>query len=150
MSKGVKLGSMANTSALQQAIEWVRRDLGEQYQTVFTKSSVRLQTGGRHTFNAVAADGSLVATVTNHSGVTSGGKRPVGKIKSAIADLYWLSLVDAPQRSLVVTNRDFLIILEFELKGALTEGLSLVHVELPADLAAAVASVSKAASDEMH
>lgn len=141
---------MANTAPLQQAIEWVRRDLGERHKTVFTKAPVHLRTGGIHTFNAVATDGSLVATVTNHSGVTSGGKKPVGKIKSAIADLYWLSLVDAPQRSLVVTNHDFLTILEIELKGALVERLSLVHVELPADLAADVARVSRAASDEMH
>ena len=117
---------MANTTALQQAIEWVRRDLGERHKTVFTKSPIHLRTGGIHTFNAVAKDGSLVATVTNHSGVTSGGKKPVGKIESAIADLYWPSLVDAPQRSLVVTNHDFFTILEVELEGALVERLSLV------------------------
>jgi hypothetical protein len=150
MASGWEAGGMANTAALQQAIEWVRGDLGDRHHTSFTKSRVRLRTGGVHTFNAVGADGSVVATVTNHSGATSGGKKPVGKIKSAIAELYWLSLVDAPLRLLVMTNRDFPAILESELDGALVERLSLVHVALPVDLANAVAGVSKAASDEMR
>ena len=141
---------MANTAAMQQAIEWVRGDLQRRHNTTFTKSPVRLRTGGFHTFNAVASDLSVVAMVTNHSGVTSGGKKPVGKVKSAIADLYWLSIVDAPQRFLVVTNRDFLTILETELEGALVDGLALGHVDLPTDLANAVAGVSAAASEEMR
>lgn len=141
---------MANTSALQQAIEWVRGELAGRYQTSFTKTQVRLRTGGTHTFNAVAADHSVVATITNHSGTTSGGKKPVGKVKSAIADLYWLSLVNAPTRLLVVTHRGFHQIIQTELDGALPEGLSIVPIDLPADLAEAVAQVSKAASDEMR
>ena len=140
---------MANTAALQEAIDWVRGELGRRHDTTFTKSPVRLRTGGLHTFNAVARDRSVVATVTNHSGATSGGKKPVGKVKSATADLYWLSLVDAPVRLLVVTNRGFLRIIESELHGALAEGLSIVHIDLPAELASAVAKVSKAASEEM-
>jgi hypothetical protein len=141
---------MANTAALQGAIEWVRGELERRHQRTFAKSPVDLRTGGVHTFNAVASDRSVVATITNHSGLTSGGKKPVGKIKSAIADLYWLSVVDAPQRFLVLTNRDFHSILDKELKGGLAEGLSLVHLELPADLANAVAGVSRAASEEMR
>src|SRR4051812_27914452 len=132
---------MANTATLQQAIDWVRGELGRRHHTTFSRPQVRLPTGGVRTFNAVAADGNVVATDTKHSGSTSGGKKPVGKIKSAIADLYWLSLVEASQRILVVTNRSFLRFLEAELDGALVEGLSVVHVELPVDLANAVAEV---------
>lgn len=92
----------------------------------------------------------VLATITNHSALTSGGKKPVGKIKSAIADLYWLSVVDAPVRFLVLTNRDVLSMLEAELKGALVEHFSPVHIALPDERAKSVAGVSRAASEEMR
>lgn len=141
---------MANTSALQEAIQWVRDDLERQFGSVFAKSKVRLRTGGARTFNAVAANGLVVASVMNASGATSGGKKPVGKIRGAIAELYYLSLVDAPSRLLVVTSLDFLRYLEREMEGALVEGLKILHVQLPARLAEAVAEVREAASDEMR
>jgi hypothetical protein len=144
-----RLPTMANTTALQAAIEWARETLAAEHRTQFSKRPVHLRTGGTHTFNAVAADGRIVATVMNSSGATSGGKKPTGKIRGAIAELYFLSLVVAPSRILVVTNASFLSYLEQQLEGALTEGLSLVHLELPPDLAAAVAAVSQSASDEM-
>lgn len=141
---------MANTSALQEAIQWVRDDLERQFGSVFAKSRVQLRTGGSRTFNAVAADGLVVASVMNASGATSGGKKPVGKIRGAVAELYYLSLVDAPHRLLVVTSSDFLKYLDREMDGALAEGLQIVHVKLPARLAQAVAEVREAASEEMR
>ena len=116
----------------------------------FEKRKVELETGGWRTFNAVGADASVVATVMNSSGATSGGKKPVGKIRGAIAELYFLSLVAAPHRMLVTTNRSFLTFLEHDLDGALAAGLELVHVALPPDLAAAVARVNEIASEEMN
>ena len=141
--------AMANTSALQAAIEWVRSDLAARTGVAFVKARVRFTIGGTWTFNAVAADKSVVATVMNSSGATSGGKKPVGKLRGAIAELYFLSLVEAPRRALVVTNRNFLQYLERELEGALSDGLEILLITLPEDLAAAVAGVTEAASDEM-
>lgn len=140
---------MANTADLQEAIDWVRGELGHRYQVPFEKRRVQLRTGGAHTFNAVAIDGCVIATVTNSSGATSGGKKPVGKIRGAIAELYFLSLVDAAERLLFATDRDFLTYLERELEGAVTEGIALRHMALPADLAMRVASVTTSASEEM-
>ena len=140
---------MANTAALQEAIDWARGELGRRYAVPFDKSTVRLRTGGQRSFNAVAGDGSIVATVLNSSGATSGGKKPVGKIRSAIAELYFLSLTDAPQRLLVATNAEFLEYLENATAGALVDGVRLEHVQLPAELAARVADVTTAASREM-
>ena len=116
----------------------------------FEKRKVELETGGWRTFNAVGADASVVATVMNSSGAPSGGKKPVGKIRGAIAELYFLSLVAAPHRMLVTTNRSFMTFLEHELDGALAAGLELVYVALPPELAAAVARVNEIASQEMN
>jgi hypothetical protein len=140
---------MANTAALQEAIDWVRGELGCEYDVAFGKREMRLRTGRMRSFNAAASDGSVVATVMNSSGMTSGGKKPVGKIKGAIAEVYFLSLVDARQRLLVVTNASFVAYLQHELDGALVEGVQLRHLALPADLAARVAKVTSTASAEM-
>ena len=140
---------MANTAALQDAIEWVRGELAREYSVPFGKSTVRLRTGGKRSFNAVSSDGRIIATVLNSSGATSGGKKPSGKIRYAIAELYFLSLADAPQRLLVATNAEFLKYLENETADALVEGVRLAHIPLPADLAARVAEVTTAASREM-
>ena len=140
---------MANTSALQEAIHWVRGELGRIHTQSFDKREVRLRTGANRSFNAVSADGRLVATVMNSSGLTSGGKKPVGKIRGAIAEVYFLSLVDATHRLLVATDSSFFAILEQELDGALVEGVELFHLPLPAALAAKVADVTAAASTEI-
>lgn len=140
---------MANTAALQEAIGWARGDLERQYGILFTKRAVRLRTGGRRSFNAVASDASIVATVLNSSGATSGGKKPVGKLRYAIAELYFLSLVECPHRLLVLTNAEFLGYLSDEIAGALVDGIELVHLPLPPLLAGRVAQVTTAASDEM-
>src|SRR5689334_14604838 len=99
---------MANTTALQEAFEWVRGQLSAEYGQEFAKRLVPLRTGGSHTFNAVAHNRSVVATVMNSSGATSGGKKPVGKIRGGLAELYYLSLVDAPVRLLILTDKEFL------------------------------------------
>lgn len=140
---------MANTVALQEAIDWARGELERTHGLLFAKRTVRLHTGGTRSFNAVASDGSVVATVLNSSGATSGGKKPVGKLRYAIAELYFLSLVDCPQRLLVVTNAEFLGYLSKEIAGALVDGIELVHLPLPPLLAGRVAQVTAAASEEM-
>jgi hypothetical protein len=63
----------------------------------------------------------------NSSGATSGGKKPVGKLQAAIAELYWLWLVDADHRVLVLTNREFFAFLQSELHGSFADGLAVEH-----------------------
>ncbi len=140
---------MANTAILQRSFEWVRSELAREFNVGFEKKAVSLHTGGTHTFNAVAADRTVIATIMNSGGATSGGKKPVGKIRGALAELYFLALVQSERRMLVTTNPDFHELLTTAVRGALFPGLELKHVPLPADLAAAVANVTKAASEEM-
>jgi hypothetical protein len=140
---------VANTAALQEAFDWIRQELGRRHGGNFAKRTVALRTGGTKTFNAVAEDRSLVATIINASGRTSGGKKPVGKIRGAIADLYFLGLAQTSGRQLIVTNPEFYSILTTELEGAIDPSVTLVHMALPAELAARVAAVTDAASQEM-
>lgn len=140
---------MANTTPLQEAFEWVRGELAKEKGQAFSKRTVSLRTGGKHKFNAVSSDGAVVATVMNSSGATATGKRPSGKIRGALAELYYLTLAVAGVRLLVVTNADFLAYLQAELDGALPSEITLRHIQLPDELSARVWEVTSAASAEM-
>lgn len=134
---------------MQEAIGWVRGALAAERGLAVARRSMTLTTGGSRSFNAVTANGSLVATVMNSSGATSGGKKPIGKIRGAIAEMYHLSLVVAPDRQLIVTNAEFHGYLLRELDGALAPGIQLRHLPLLPDLARRVAGVTADASNEM-
>jgi hypothetical protein len=65
-----------------------QRGLARASVTEFSKASVPLVTGGSRTFNAVAADRSVVATVMNSSEPTSGGKKALpGDLAVAVAQI---------------------------------------------------------------
>lgn len=141
---------MANTNYLKRTVEdYVRVQLEREFGVPFRAAVLQLTTGGTHEFDAVSQDGRVVAGIKAASGKTSGGRIPVGKIKSAIAELYFLSLVPAARRILVLTNPEFYQILSTRLQGRLAEGLELKLLELPSDIQAQVDRVRRDASLEV-
>ncbi len=141
---------MANTRYLTTVVEeHVRRALGDRHGVVFEKRRLPLTTGGLHEFDAVAADGSIVASIKTASGLTAGGKVPSGKIKDSVAELYFLSLVDAPVRLLVLTTPAFYEILMRHVAGKLAPGIEIVCEVLPPDVQAEVDSVQRTSSNEI-
>jgi hypothetical protein len=96
---------VANTRYLRTVVEdYVRGALHDEYGKDFAPKFLRLLPGGRHEFDAVSEDGTVVASVKSASGLTSGGRVPSGKLKDCIAELYFLSLVEARERLLVLTT----------------------------------------------
>ena len=141
---------MADTTYLTNAVEeFVRARLAETFGQKFESRRLPLLTGGTHQFDAVSEYFTVVAGIKASSGRTSGGKLPVGKIKSAIAELYYLSLVSAHRRILVLTDPEFHEILTKRLHRALAPGLELMLIELPADIQAKVDLVQSQASREV-
>jgi hypothetical protein len=139
---------MANTTFLAGEVEkFVRAELAKNYRQPFTKKFLALQPGGKHEFDAVSEDGSIVASIKAHSGLTSGGKLP--SILACIAELYYLTLADAPTRLLVLTNPQFFEIFKRKTLGAVTGGVSIELIPLPAEMQAKVDVVVKEASREM-
>jgi len=140
---------MADTSDLEVAFDWTRQELGRRFGVTFSKTHASLRQGTQRKFNAVSSDGSIVATISHSSGPTSGKKNPTGKIHTAVASLYFLSQVRAQRRILVLTDPELNRLVQNEVDGALGEGLEILHIPLPPELAAKVRAVTSRASDEM-
>jgi hypothetical protein len=141
---------MANTSYLKNVVEpHIRTVLADRHGVAFTAQFLELRSGGRHEFDAVSSDGRVIASIKSASGLTSGRKKPSGKIKDCIAELYYLSLVDAPERVLVLTTPAFYDIFAKDMLGKVAEGITIECIPLPPDMQAEVDKVVKAASDEV-
>lgn len=141
---------MADTTYLKHAVEtFVRGRLAEEYGSPFASRVLTLVTGGTHEFDAVSDDGRVVAAIKSASGRTSGSRVPSGKIKDAEAELYYLSLVSAPVRLLVLTNSEFHGILTRRLSGRLAPGISLKLIPLPVQIQQEVTRVQTSASREV-
>jgi hypothetical protein len=72
---------------------------------------------------------------------TAGGNLPSGKIADSIAELYFLSLIEAPRRMLMLTTLEFHKILCRKLEGKVASGLEIVCESLPPDVQAEVEAV---------
>lgn len=141
---------MANTRYLRVQVEkYVREQLTKRFGQPFHAKVLQLVTGGDHEFDAVSDDGAIVATVKAASGLTSGGKIPQGKINTAVAELYFLSLVEAQMRMLVLTTPAFHSILARRMRGRLASGIEIECIPLPATMQAEYDRVILAASKEM-
>ncbi|MEO5679491.1 MAG: hypothetical protein ABIS47_07480 [Acidimicrobiales bacterium] len=141
---------MANTAILRSKVEPVIRGLLEaEFGQPFSSQILTLPAGARREFDAVSSDGTVVVAIKTSSGLTSGGNLPGGKINSCITDLYYLSLLDAPIRRLVLTNPEFYEIFRHRMQGAQAPGISVVLMPLDPKLQAEVDAVILQASREM-
>jgi hypothetical protein len=142
--------TMANTMLLRRDVEdYVRGVLVERHHQAFEARRMRLRSGGTHEFDAVSADRRIVVSIKSASGLTAAGKNPSGKIKDCIAELYFLSLVDAPVRALILTTPEFHQLFVKQMVGAVAEGLRVECCPLPAELQEQVNEVVRQASVEV-
>ena len=141
---------MADTSYLRYTVEpWIREQLQGTYRQTFTSQVLELRTGGRREFDAVSEDRCVVASVKAHSGATSSGRNPSAKINSALLEIYFLMLVPADERILVLTNPEFFAIFNRSTKGRVVPEVRVELMPLPLDMQTRVDAVTKRASDEM-
>lgn len=145
---------MANASDLKNLIEpYVRNWLAKRYQTSFEEheKALELLTGGRHRFDAMSKDNLIVAGIKASAERESGSKRRVGAgaIKSAFTELYFLSLIQAKKKLLVLTNRGFYEIFKRRSKGKVWPDTEVLYCSLPKKLAAIAAAASRNARKEI-
>lgn len=132
---------MADTRAYGEAERWVRDQGLPALYPGHRFEKLDLAVGTRrngdlayHEFDAVSDDRSIVASIKASSGLTTGGKLPVGKTKDSYAELHFLSLVKAPHRILVLTDPEFHRIFTEVSDGRLPAGVKVVHLPLPPEL----------------
>ncbi len=146
---------MANTRQLTIDVEnYVRGQLEQKFSQQFQKKKLLIgqQANGTpayHEFDAVSADGSVICAIKSSSGRTGQGKYPSGKVAGAYKDLYFLLLVKAQRRILILTDPEFYEIFKRNSDGKFTDGLELMFVPLSLELAAKVQAVHIAAREEM-
>ncbi len=141
---------MADTTYLRYTVEpWLRGQLEKEFGQPFASKVLTLTTGGTHEFDAVSQDNQVVAAIKTASGRTATGRNPSGKIKDSIAELYFLSLVEAPNRLLILTSPEFHGILCSALQGRWALGVAPRLMTLPEHIQRKVNEVQKRASDEI-
>ncbi len=146
---------MAKTTELVEVECFVRKELEKDYPGhTFTEKTLPLRkkrngTHAVHRFDAVSEDNTIVASIKSHSWLTSGGNVPSGKVGVIYQSLYFLSLVDAKTKLLILTDREayegFLIVSD----GKLAEDIEIKLCPLSPELQLVVRKVTQKASQEM-
>lgn len=114
---------MADTSIYKRTVEpYVRAALEAIHGVKFESRVLNLTSGGTHEFDAVANDGSIVASIKSLSAKTKTGNNPDARYKNCIAEIYFLSLVEAPRRMLVLTTPQWHVMFTRYIKGRLVSG----------------------------
>ena len=141
---------MADTTYLKKVVEpFIRDKLSNEYGVSFESKVLTLITGGTHEFDAVSVDSRIVGAIKTSGGKTATGRIPSGKIKDSLAELYYLTLVSAPERLLILTSPEFHKIMKSLLKGRLAPGLTLKLIELSEEIQREVEEIKKKASAEV-
>jgi hypothetical protein len=146
---------MADTTIQGKVERWiVENELPRSFGGMpFSKRRVRLTWGGEFEFDAVSADGAVVASVTTSCCKTVSGRNAIGKYHKLKADaLYLLHAVDATRRAMVFTDAGMLAHFEkersrgrFPPEGA----IELISASLPDDLACELRKATRSASLEV-
>ena len=141
---------MANTNYYKTHVEpHVRAELESMHGVRFVSKKLALTTGGTHEFDAVAEDGSIVASIKSLSAKTATGKRPAAKYHNCVAELYYLTLVQAPRRILVLTTPAWHSMFTKYIEGRLAPGVEVELLVLPSALQAEVERIRGIASGEV-
>ncbi len=124
-------------SAVQRKIEKYIRDiwLPEKYQQSFKEEELRLLPGGRFKYNAVSADGRIVASISTSKATTAGGSEASGKLHKLRSDMLFLIMTPAFKRLIVLTEKDmYERCLREAANGRVLNEIEFMHAELPTGL----------------
>jgi len=130
---------MANTNTLKTKVEpyvrdWLATKFGRPFRSEFLTLSRVKNEPAEHEFDAVSEDRKIVCGIKTASWKTSGNKRGSGKIQGAYAEIYFLDHADAPEKYLVLTDKEFFDNLQRDIQGKLPPNTALLYCELSDDL----------------
>lgn len=147
---------MANTTELKTRIEpFVREELSKWYPGhIFNEKPLPLLkkndgTYAVHNFDAVSEDNSIVASIKSHSWLTSGGNHPAGKVGKIYQSLYFLGMVQAKVKLLVLTDNETFQGFLKECEGKVAKDITIKLIQLSPDLQSLVRKIKELSSREM-
>ena len=121
-----------------------------QFGCAFTEKQVKLTSGGPFKFDAVDADGQIIASISTSAPKTASGKPGSGKMHKLRADMLFLMLTEAQRRMLILTERDmYERCLKEKAAGRAPGSIEFYHAQLPEDLATRIRASREAASKEV-
>ncbi len=98
---------MADTRLQVAAEDWVRQTwLAHRVGQPFWRERLKVTPGGVFDFDGVSQDNRIVASISTNAAMTCGEKAGVGKLQKIRADVFFLMLVSAAQKYVVLTERD--------------------------------------------
>ncbi len=135
---------MANTNVLKEIERYVREWCSRKYGIDLEdhEKSLRLTTGGVHRFDVVSKDGTIIAGIKT-SAMRENERVSVGVIKSTFAELYFLSLVKASKKLMILTDKSYCEHFRRISNGKVADGIEIVNCTLPKDIEANVVAVHK-------
>ena len=122
---------MANTNTLKDIEQYVREWCSRTYGIEFEdhEKAIRLTTGGFHRFDVVSKDGTIIAGIKT-SGLRENGKVSAGVIKSTFTEIYFLSIVKAATKFMILTDEAYYKFFQRISKGKITDGIEIIHCPL--------------------
>ena len=142
---------VADTRVQTMVENWVQQKwLPERYGQRFSREPVVLSSGGHFNFDAVSADGNIIAVISTSGSKTASGKHAVGKMLKVRSDLFFLLLTGAERRIALLTERDMYErwLREVE-NGRVPNSIDFVHVEIPNELNSKLETSRRKASREV-
>jgi len=145
---------MADTSYLKSVVEdhvraWLKEKFGQSFAPAFLPLAGVQGTARTHEFDAVSEDRAIVCSIKTASWKTSSGKRGSSKVHGAYTELYFLGLVTARDKYVVLPDPEFLRCFTRETGGRLINGVTLLHCPLPDDLSKEIDSIRTKSRSEL-
>ena len=141
---------MADTRVQLEVEDWVRQQwMPTKFGIGFYRERLKIRSGGVFDFDAVSGDKNIVATISTSGAKTSGGKHAVGKILKIRSDMLFLTMVEAKQRVVVLTENDMYEQCLKETKGGrVPPEIEFVYAPLPEELNVRLVAARQKASVE--
>jgi hypothetical protein len=142
---------MAVTRIQIEVEDWVRRNwMPQQFGQNFYRERLSLISGGVFDFDAVSEDHKIVATISTSGSKTATGKHAVGKLHKIRSDMFFLLLVDADRRLVILTEPDMFELCKKEAEGGrVPSSIEFFCTQIPDDLAVRLRSARQVASKEV-
>lgn len=148
--KRAGIDDMADTNILKCIEQHVREWCKIKYATECEDSEIelRLVTGGAHRFDIVSKNRSIIGGMKT-SALRDNGKIGGGVIKSTYAELYYLNLIDAAIKVMILTDEGYYKYFRRIATGKVAGGIEIVHCSLPREIQEKVAAVHRACRKEI-